>query len=118
MGAQANHGLGRLDGARPAFTEEPDELCSTIRAFLEAKSPESAVRELMDPDFGYDHHLPPDKAVDHRQDISEQVVISEDALESSLLGAADEGSSCSTPIWLTSTRSARLAPQAPFDDVM
>jgi alkylation response protein AidB-like acyl-CoA dehydrogenase len=37
-----------------AFTEEQDELRSTIRAFLEAKSPESAVRELMETESGYD----------------------------------------------------------------
>jgi alkylation response protein AidB-like acyl-CoA dehydrogenase len=37
-----------------AFTEEQDELRSTIRAFLEAKSSESAVRELMETEAGYD----------------------------------------------------------------
>jgi alkylation response protein AidB-like acyl-CoA dehydrogenase len=37
-----------------AFTEEQDELRSTIRAFLEAKSAESAVRELMETEDGYD----------------------------------------------------------------
>ena len=37
-----------------AFTEEQDELRNTIRAFLEAKSPESAVRELMETEAGYD----------------------------------------------------------------
>ena len=38
----------------------------------------------------HEQGLQPDKAVDHRQDISEQVVISEDALVAYLLGAADE----------------------------
>ena len=37
-----------------AFTEEQDELRNTIRAFLEAKSPESAVREQMETEAGYD----------------------------------------------------------------
>src|SRR5262245_2431487 len=37
-----------------AFTEEQEELRSTIRAFLESKSPESAVRELMETESGYD----------------------------------------------------------------
>jgi alkylation response protein AidB-like acyl-CoA dehydrogenase len=37
-----------------AFTEEQEELRSTIRAFLEAKSPESAVREQMETEGGYD----------------------------------------------------------------
>ncbi len=37
-----------------AFTEEQEELRKTVRAFLEAKSPESAVREQMETDSGYD----------------------------------------------------------------
>ncbi|MEM1334954.1 MAG: acyl-CoA dehydrogenase family protein, partial [Actinomycetota bacterium] len=37
-----------------AFTEEQEELRSTIRAFLEAKSSEEAVREQMETDQGYD----------------------------------------------------------------
>ena len=37
-----------------AFTEEQEELRSTIRSFLEAKSPESAVREQMETEAGYD----------------------------------------------------------------
>ena len=37
-----------------AFTEEQEELRSTIRSFMEAKSPESAVREQMETDDGYD----------------------------------------------------------------
>ena len=37
-----------------AFTEEQEELRKTVRAFLEAKSPETAVREQMETDAGYD----------------------------------------------------------------
>src|SRR5436190_95018 len=37
-----------------AFTEEQEELRKTVRAFLEAKSPETAVREQMDTEQGYD----------------------------------------------------------------
>jgi alkylation response protein AidB-like acyl-CoA dehydrogenase len=37
-----------------AFTEEQDELRSTVRAFLESKSAESAVREQMETERGYD----------------------------------------------------------------
>jgi alkylation response protein AidB-like acyl-CoA dehydrogenase len=37
-----------------AFTEEQEELRSTIRSFLESKSPESAVREQMETEVGYD----------------------------------------------------------------
>jgi alkylation response protein AidB-like acyl-CoA dehydrogenase len=37
-----------------AFTEEQEELRNTIRAFLEAKSSEAAVREQMETEDGYD----------------------------------------------------------------
>ena len=37
-----------------AFNEEQEELRKTVRQFLEAKSPESAVREQMDTEVGYD----------------------------------------------------------------
>jgi alkylation response protein AidB-like acyl-CoA dehydrogenase len=37
-----------------AFTDEQDELRKTVRAFLDAKSPESAVREQMETEAGYD----------------------------------------------------------------
>ena len=37
-----------------AFTEEQDELRNIVRSFMEAKSPETAVREQMETDDGYD----------------------------------------------------------------
>lgn len=37
-----------------AFSEEQEELRKTVRAFLEAKSPETAVREQMETENGYD----------------------------------------------------------------
>ena len=37
-----------------AFTEEQEELRKTVRAFLEAKSSEEAVREQMETEKGYD----------------------------------------------------------------
>ncbi|HEY7625757.1 MAG TPA: acyl-CoA dehydrogenase family protein [Ilumatobacteraceae bacterium] len=37
-----------------AFTEEQEELRKTVRSFLEAKSPESAVREQMETETGFD----------------------------------------------------------------
>jgi len=40
-----------------AFTEEQEELRSTIRAFMEAKSSEEAVREQMETDQGYDSEV-------------------------------------------------------------
>src|SRR5210317_274154 len=41
-------------GMNFAFTEEQDELRSTIRAFMEAKSSEEAVREQMETETGFD----------------------------------------------------------------
>ena len=37
-----------------AFTDEQEELRKTVRAFLDSKSPEAAVRELMETEDGYD----------------------------------------------------------------
>ena len=37
-----------------AFTEEQEELRNIVRSFMEDKSPESAVRDLMETDSGYD----------------------------------------------------------------
>ena len=37
-----------------AFTEEQDELRKTVRQFLDAKSPETAVREQMETETGFD----------------------------------------------------------------
>ena len=45
---------GRLSPMNFAFTEEQEELRKTVRAFLEAKSSESAVREQMETDNGFD----------------------------------------------------------------
>ncbi len=41
-------------GMNFAFTDEQDELRKIVRSFLEAKSPESAVREQMETERGYD----------------------------------------------------------------
>jgi alkylation response protein AidB-like acyl-CoA dehydrogenase len=40
-----------------AFTEEQEELRKHLRSFLEAKSPESAVREQMETQNGYDESV-------------------------------------------------------------
>ena len=42
------------DAMNFAFTEEQDELRKTVRQFLDAKSPETAVREQMDTETGFD----------------------------------------------------------------
>ena len=45
---------GRLAPMNFAFTEEQEELRKTVRAFLDAKSTEAAVREQMETDNGFD----------------------------------------------------------------
>ncbi len=45
---------GRLVAMNFAFTEEQEELRKTVRGFLDAKSPETAVREQMETEAGYD----------------------------------------------------------------
>jgi alkylation response protein AidB-like acyl-CoA dehydrogenase len=47
----------RLGAMNFAFTEEQEELRSTIRSFMEAKSPESAVRDQMETESGYDESV-------------------------------------------------------------
>ena len=76
----------------------------------------------------HEQGLQPDKAVDQRQDISEQVVISEDALVAYLLGEADEAGRRAArrrrrrqrrrrpPAYLDAI--GAVGPQAPFDDVL
>ncbi len=44
----------RLTAMNFAFTEEQEELRKTVRGFLDAKSPETAVREQMETEAGYD----------------------------------------------------------------
>jgi alkylation response protein AidB-like acyl-CoA dehydrogenase len=51
---EARRKSGILAAMNFAFTEEQEELRSTVRAFLEAKSSEEAVREQMETDDGYD----------------------------------------------------------------
>ena len=45
---------GRLHRMNFAFTEEQEELRKTVRAFLDAKSSETAVREQMETENGFD----------------------------------------------------------------
>ena len=42
------------DAVNFAFTEEQEQLRATVRAFLEQKSAETAVREQMETERGYD----------------------------------------------------------------
>ena len=41
-------------GMNFAFTEEQEELRKTVRAFLDSKSPETAVRAQMETEQGFD----------------------------------------------------------------
>jgi hypothetical protein len=76
----------------------------------------------------HEQGLQPDRAVDQRQDITDQVVISEDALVAYLLGAADEaGVELLDDVDAVNVVDAHLAyfdaigavgPQARFDDVI
>ena len=76
----------------------------------------------------HEQGLQPDKATDARQEISEQVVISEDALVAYLLAEADlVGVDLLDDVDAVNVVDAHLAyfeaigavgPQAPFDDVM
>lgn len=45
---------GRIVCMNFAFSEEQEELRKTVRAFLESKSPETAVREQMETENGFD----------------------------------------------------------------
>ena len=45
---------GNMASMNFAFTEEQDELRKTVRSFLDSKSPETAVREQMETEKGFD----------------------------------------------------------------
>ncbi len=47
-------GVGKITAMNFAFSDEQEELRKVVRQFLENKSPETAVRELMDTESGYD----------------------------------------------------------------
>jgi hypothetical protein len=76
----------------------------------------------------HEQGLQPDKPVDQRQGMTEQVVVSEDALVAYLLGAAEEaGVELLDDVDAVNVVDAHLAyldaigavgPQAPFDDVL
>jgi alkylation response protein AidB-like acyl-CoA dehydrogenase len=46
--------VATLSGMNFAFSDDQEELRRTVRAFLDAKSPETAVREQMDTEAGFD----------------------------------------------------------------
>src|SRR5688572_22403556 len=123
----------RLDAVAPRAVYNLDEAVDFVADRLppdsQARLTPAEVEALLVAHLRWLHErgLQPDKAVDHRQDITEQVVISDDALVAYLLGAADEaGVELLDDVDAVNVVDAHLAyfdaigavgPQAPFDDL-
>ncbi len=124
----------RLDTIAPRAVYELDEAVDFVADRLPVESqarltPEE-VQSLLVAHINWlhAHGLQPDRAVDARQTISEQVVISEDALVAHLLGVAEEiGVELLDDVDAVNVVDAHLAyfeaigavgPQAPLDDVI
>ena len=124
----------RLDTIAPRAVYELDEAVDFVADRLPTESqarltPEE-VQSLLVAHINWlhDHGLQPDRAVDARQTISEQVVISEDALVAHLLGVAEDiGVELLDDVDAVNVVDAHLAyfeaigavgPQAPLDDVL
>jgi hypothetical protein len=124
----------RLDAVAPRAVYQLDEAVDFVSDRLppesQARLTPSEVEALLVAHLRWLHEqgLQPDKAVDARQEISEQVVISEDALVAYLLGEAGEaGVELLDDVDAVNVVDAHLAyfeaigavgPQAPFDDVI
>jgi hypothetical protein len=124
----------RLDTIAPRAVYQLDEAVDFVADRLPTESqarltPEE-VQSLLVAHINWlhDHGLQPDRAVDARQSISEQVVISEDALVAHLLGVAEDiGVELLDDVDAVNVVDAHLAyfeaigavgPQAPLDDVL
>jgi hypothetical protein len=124
----------RLDAVAPravyVLDEAVDFVSDRIPPESQARLTPAEVESLLVAHLQWLHEkgLQPDDAVDHRQDIDEQVVVSEDALVAYLLGAAaDAGVELLDDVDAVNVVDAHLAyldaigavgPPAPFDDVM
>jgi hypothetical protein len=124
----------RLDAVAPRAVYQIDEavdfVSDRLPASSQARLTPAEVEALLLAHLRWLHEkgLQPDKAVDARQEIDEQVVISEDALVAYLLAEADEiGVELLDDVDAVNVVDAHLAyfeaigavgPQAPFDDVM
>jgi len=123
----------RLDAVAPRAVYNLDEAVDFVSDRLppesQARLTPAEVEALLVAHLNWLHEqgLQPDKAVDHRQDITDQVVITDDALVAYLLGAADEaGVELLDDVDAVNVVDAHLAyfdaigavgPQAPFDDL-
>ena len=124
----------RLDAVAPRAVYLIDEAVDFVADRLppesQARLTPAEVEALLMAHLRWLHEqgLQPDKAVDARQDIDEQVVISEDALVAYLLKEADDaGVELLDDVDAVNVVDAHLAyfeaigavgPQAPFDDVI
>lgn len=85
----------RLDAVAPRATYRLDEatdfVCDRLAADSQARLTPGEVEQLLIFHMQWLHAkgLQPDRAVDHRQDIDETVVLTEDTLTAYLLGEAD-----------------------------
>jgi hypothetical protein len=124
----------RLDAVAPRAVYQLDEAVDFVSDRLppesQARLTPAEVEALLVAHLRWLHEqgLQPDKAVDHRQDISDKVVISEDALVAYLLAEAEQaGVELLDDVDAVNVVDAHLAyfeaigavgPQAPFDDVI
>jgi hypothetical protein len=124
----------RLDAVAPRAVYQLDEAVDFVADRLppasQARLTPAEVESLLvaHVNWLHQHGLQPDRVVDARQTISEQVVVSEDALVAHLLGVADGiGVELLDDVDAVNVVDAHLAyfeaigavgPQAPLDDVI
>ena len=124
----------RLDTIAPRAVYQLDEAIDFVADRLppdsQARLTPAEVEALLVAHINWlhEHGLQPDRAVDARQTIADQVVISEDALVAHLLGVADEiGVELLDDVDAVNVVDAHLAyfeaigavgPQAPLDDII
>ena len=124
----------RLDAVAPRAVYMPDEavdfVCDRLPEESQARLTPGEVEQLLIFHMQWLHAqgLQPDKVVDQKQSIDEQVVVTEDALTAYLLGEADRhGVDLLDDVVAVNVVEAHLAyveaigavgPQAPLDDVL
>ena len=124
----------RLDAVAPRAVYQLDEavdfVADRLPAASQARLTPAEVEALLIAHVRWlhEHGLQPDRAVDARQTITDQVVVSEDALVAHLLGVADEaGVELLDDVDAVNVVDAHLqyfeaigavGPQAPLDDVL
>jgi hypothetical protein len=124
----------RLDAVAPRAVYMPDEavdfVCDRLPEESQARLTPGEVEQLLTFHMQWLHAqgLQPDKVVDQRQAIDQQVVVTEDALTAYLLGEADRnGVDLLDDVDAVNVVEAHLAyfeaigavgPQAPLDDVL